>query len=359
MVFSAIGLSRLTARVEVEKLFSPKSTIIASLTRLEERMGPIDQAELVVEFEDVGAEDFHVRSQLIYKLQRDLSSLDEIATINSLQNYLPRQPSIKRVSSFFRKRLFQQKLNEQRDVLAETRYLNVGSDTETWRISVRFPFTKETDVGELQELVISTAGETLEALLQKDEFAAISSPVRLSYTGKNHLFHSAQLTLLEDFYRNFLLAFAIITPVLIVVLRSFWLGLIAMIPNLFPIVVFFGALGWFNWPVDLAIAMTACVALGIAVDDTTHFLIRFREFGGSASNILPPIEKAISQCGAAMLHTTAIGSAGLLVYGISEMVVVKNFSLAITSMLVLALVADIFVLPALLLLRMKSEKQKR
>jgi len=128
-----------------------------------------------------------------------------------------------------------------------------------------------------------------------------------------------------------------------------------MIPNLFPIVVFFGGLGWFNCPVDLAIAMTACVALGIAVDDTTHFLIRFREFGGTGSNVLAPIQKAISQCGAAMLHTTAIGSAGLLVYGISEMVVVKNFSLAITSMLVLALVADIFVLPALLLLHTKSQ----
>ena len=104
--------------------------------------------------------------------------------------------------------------------------------------------------------------------------------------------------------------------------------------------------------------MTACVALGIAVDDTTHFLIRFREFGGTASNVLPPIRKAISQCGAAMSHTTAIGSAGLLVYAVSEMVVVKNFSLAITGMLVLALVADIFVLPALILLHTKSEKTK-
>ena len=356
MVFSAIGLSRLTARVEVEKLFSPKSAIIASLTKLEQRMGPIDQAELLVEFENVSAEDFHVRSQLIYRLQRYLASLEEIETINSLQNYLPRQPSIKRVSSFFKKRVYQRELDEQRDKLAESRYLNVRPDSETWRISLRFPFTKETDVGELQDLVTATAADSLETLFQEDEFAAISSPVRLSYTGKNHLFHSAQLTLLADFYRNFLLAFAIITPVLIVVLRSFWLGLIAMIPNLFPIVVFFGALGWFNCPVDLAIAMTACVALGIAVDDTTHFLIRFREFGGTGSNVLRPIQKAISQCGAAMLHTTAIGSAGLLVYGISEMVVVKNFSLAITGMLVLALVADIFVLPALLLLHTKSEK---
>jgi predicted RND superfamily exporter protein len=358
IVFSAIGLSRLSAQVQVEKLFGPKSALIQSLTKLEQRMGPIDQSELLVEFENVSADHFHVRSQLIYRLQRYLSSLEEVETIHSLQNHLPRQPSIKRVSSFFQKRIYQQQLDEQRDLLAKTQYLDVGSDCETWRISLRFPFTQETDFGAMQHLVTNTAAQALERLFQEDEFVSITSPVRLSYTGKTHLFHSAQLTLLADFYRNFLLAFAIITPVLIVVLRSFWLGLIAMIPNLFPIVVFFGSLGWFNCPVDLAIAMTACVALGIAVDDTTHFLIRFREFGGTGSNVLPPIQKAISQCGAAMSHTTAIGSAGLLVYAVSEMVVVKNFSLAITGMLVLALVADIFVLPALLLLQTNSKEKE-
>ncbi len=355
MVTAALGLPRLTARVQVEKLFSPQSAVIASLAELEQRMGPIDQAELMIEFEDVTAEDFHVRAQLIYKVQRRLSSLEDVATVNSLHNYLPRQPSIQRASSFFKKRIYQRQLDQRREALGQSRYLHVGPDSETWRISVRYPYLKEVDVGALQTVVTETASETIESLFQEDQFLPITNPVHLAYTGKSHLFHSAQLTLLEDFYRNFLLAFAIITPVLIVVLRSLGLGLLAMIPNLFPVVVFFGGLGWLNIPVDLAIAMTACVALGIAVDDTTHFLIRFREYGGTRSNMQAPIQKAISQCGAAMSHTTAIGCAGLLIYSMTEMVVVKNFSVSITSMLVLALVADIFVLPALLLLTTKSK----
>ena len=53
-------------------------------------------------------------------------------------------------------------------------------------------------------------------------------------------------------------------------------------------------------------------------------------------------------------HTTAIGTAGLLVYGASEMTVVSNFSFSITSMLVLAIVADILMLPALLMLGVKK-----
>lgn len=358
MVFCAFGMSRLTARVELEKLFDPNSEIISSLSKLETRMGPIDQAEFLIEFENASAENFHVRSQLVYRIQRYLLSLDEIGTSISLHNYLPREPRIRQLSSIVERRIFRQELDKQRDELAESRYLNVGSDSETWRISLRFPFTQETDVSKQQDIVTAAATRALNVLIKRDEFAVITNPIHMDYTGKNHLFHSAQLTLLEDFYRNFLLAFAIITPVLIVVLRSFWLGLIAMLPNLFPIVVLFGCLGWFNLPVDLAIAMTASIALGIAVDDTTHFLIRFREFGGDLTNVLTPVRKAICQCGPAMLHTTAIGSAGLLVYGFSQMVVVKNFSFAITGMLVLALLADIFMLPALLLFRTRRSESE-
>ena len=358
MVISAIGLTRLAARVELEKLFDPNSAIITSLTKLETRMGPIDQAEFLVEFDGVGPENFHVRSQLVYRIQRYLSSLEGIGATHSIHNYLPREPKATRLSEAFVRTTFQRELDAQRDQLAEGRFLNVTGDSETWRISLRFPFTRETDVQQQQDLVTEAATKAFNALIKRDSFASISAPVHFAYTGKNHLFHSAQKTLLEDFYRNFLLAFVVITPVLIIVLRSFWLGLIAMLPNLFPVIVLFGVLGWLKCPVDLAIAMTASVALGIAVDDTTHFLIRFREFGGTKANVLSPIRKAISQCGPAMTHTTAIGIAGLLVYGFCEMVVVKNFSLAISGMLVLALVADIVMLPALLLLHKKKPESQ-
>ena len=357
MVFSAIGLSRLSARVEVEKLFDAKSDFITKLANLEKQIGPIDQSELVIEFEDVGAEDFHVRAQLVYQIQRYVSALKEVGPTHSLLNYLPREPKGSRIRSQVKRSIIQSQIDNQRDELSKSRFLNISPESETWRISLRFPFTEETDVGQLQELVLDTAADAINQLFKQDKFAVISSrPIHLAYTGKNHLFHSAQVTLLQDFYRNFLLAFVIITPVLMIVLRSFWLGLLAMLPNLFPIVVLFGSLGWLNWPIDLAIAMTASVALGIAVDDTTHFLIRFRAFGGSTSNILAPVRKAISQCGPAMLETTAIGSAGLLVYGFSEMTVVSNFSISITCMLVLAIIADILILPALLMLHIKKSK---
>ena len=55
-------------------------------------MGPIDQAEFLIEFEDANADDFHVRSKLVYNIQRSLSSLKEIGPTQSLHNFLPREP---------------------------------------------------------------------------------------------------------------------------------------------------------------------------------------------------------------------------------------------------------------------------
>ena len=352
MIVCASGLFRLHAQVDLGKMFDQNSPIITSLVDLDSRIGPIDQSEFLIEFDDVSAENFHLRAKLVYGIQRSLSALPAVGATHSLHNYLPREPKVSYLRTLFKQVVYEKLLDRERERLSKGRFLNVDSNDETWRISLRFPFTEESDVQQQKEVTIAAVKKYVDNFM-KQEGKAAEAPAglpypRFIYTGKNYLFYSAQLTLLDDLFRNFLMAFVVITPVLIVVLRSLSLGLIAMLPNLFPIVVLFGMLGWFNWPVDLAIAMTACVALGIAVDDTTHFLMRFREFGGSLSNIELPLKKAITQCGPAMLHTTSIGAAGLIVYGYSDMPVVRNFCLAITAMLILALLADIFWLPAIL-----------
>ena len=345
MLVAACGLQKLGARVDVDMLFDQKSKIIKSLASLEDQMGPINQSELLVVFENTEQQKFHERAGLVGEIQRSLSSLPIVGTTHSIHNYIPSQPKGRTIGAVVRRSAYQTRLDAKRDELASKSYLDVSENAETWRISLRFPLMAENDVKRQERLAITTAQQVLHYADAKFKLKA-----HVIYTGKSHLFHSAQLTLLEDLFRNFILAFVIITPVLIVVLRSLSLGLIAMIPNLFPILVMFGTLGWIGFPVDLAIAMTACIALGIAVDDTTHFLMRFRDFGGNLSNVAEPIRNTMSQCGPAMLHTTAIGSAGLIAFILSEMLVIRNFSWAITAMLVIALVADVLVLPAILFL---------
>lgn len=375
-ILGGIGLTRLRAEVQVEKLFLPNSAILKSISDLESKLGPLDQTELLVIFEKPDPDSFPDRAVMIRRIQTALAKLPDVDVIYSLINFLPNEPSKSNARNFLKRSAYRGSLRRERDNLSNGNLLHVDDHSETWRISLRFPFTKNSDFEKIKRNVISVSNSVVAS--QMANLAAISIPgpaniidradpmpaapaspdsvlPRLIYSGKTHLFHHAQLTLLTDLFQNFLLAFLIITPIMILVLRSLLLGLIAMIPNLFPTLIVFGGLGWVGIDVDLAIAMTACVALGIAVDDTTHFLIRFRDFGGGPLSIVRPIKKTIVLCGPAMLHTTLIASGGLFVYYFSDMLVVARFAWAIAALLMIALLADVLMLPAILFLFAKSE----
>jgi predicted RND superfamily exporter protein len=347
MVVGTVGLTKLVAEVEVEKLFQPGSEILMSLAEMEKRLGPMDQTELLVVFDHADSACFADHANLVRQIQAALVKLPQIGVAHSLVNFLPNEPRSSNARSFFKRATYRDALQHERTNLANGNMLSIEGDSETWRICLRFAFTEKSDFGKLARDVTETSTTILE---RPENLSSSEAKPQLIYTGKTHLFHSAQVTLLHDLFLNFLLAFVIITPILIIVLRSVPLGLIAMLPNVFPTLVVFGWLGWVGYPIDLAIAMTACIALGIAVDDTTHFLIRFRDFGGRLDNVAMPIKKTIAQCGPAMLSTTLIGSAGLMVYYFSDMLVVSRFSWAITVLLLIALLADVIMLPAILFL---------
>ena len=366
-----VGLTQLRAEVEVEKLFRPESEILVSIGNLETQLGPLDQTELLVVFNRPTADRFPDRVALVKEIQSKVARLEDVHVIYSLINFLPNEPSKKTARSMLKRSAYRSILRRERDNLANGNLLHVDGEAETWRISLRFPFAEKANFDRLMkevelaaEQVVAASdtallpdGKTVGSELDGSLSVKADARPKLIYTGKTHLFQHAQLSLLADLFQNFLLAFIIITPILILVLRSLPLGLIAMLPNVFPTLLVFGGLGWIGIPVDLAIAMTACVALGIAVDDTTHFLIRFRDFKGRLGNVDTPIMQTIAQCGPAMLHTTLIGSAGLLVYYFSDMLVVSRFAWAISTLLVIALLADVLMLPALLFLFSRTSNE--
>ncbi len=344
MIAGLIGVCYLHAEVEVENLFRGDSPILESIAQLERRLGPLDQTEVLLVFPNATTESFPDRVNQVHNVQQALTSLPQIEFAHSLINYLPVEPQVSNALSFVKRSTYRSILRRERANFDNQGLLVVAADREIWRISLRFPFTRHHDFDQIAADVERVFQATLNPA-SADETGLLP---QLIYTGKTHLFQHAQLTLLHDLFLNFLLAFAIITPMLIIVLRSVGLGLIAMLPNLFPTLIVFGGFGWFGIPVDLAIAMTASVALGIAVDDTTHFLVRFCDLGGSLVNVTEPIQKSFELCGPAMLHTTLIGCAGLILYYFGDMKVVSQFALVISTLLMLAVLADLIMLPAIL-----------
>jgi len=173
-------------------------------------------------------------------------------------------------------------------------------------------------------------------------------PVSLVYTGVVPVVYKAARTLLTNLIESTVWAFALIALVMMMVLKSFRAGLISMLPNVFPICIVFGFMSWAGIEVDIGTMMTASVAMGVAVDDTVHFLTWFRWGLDEGYTRGRAIKEAYSRCAMAMFQTTIIGGLGLAVFAFSTFTPTQRFGYLMVSLLAVALVGDLIFLPALL-----------
>ena len=180
------------------------------------------------------------------------------------------------------------------------------------------------------------------------EIGEAPRPLRAVYTGMIPLVYKTQRQLLYSLKESIVWATVLISVVMMFVLRSPLAGTISMIPNVFPIVIIFGGLGWLGMKIDIGIMMTASVALGVAVDDTVHFLTWFRRGVSQGLNRVEAVMLSYDRCATAMTQTTLIGGLGLAVFATSTFTPTQQFGYLMISMLGAALVGDLLLLPAIL-----------
>ena len=121
-----------------------------------------------------------------------------------------------------------------------------------------------------------------------------------------------------------------------------------MIPNVFPVVVVFGVMGMYGIKVDIGSMMTASVAMGIAVDDTIHYLTWYRQALGEGQTRKSAIKYAYDKVATAMTQTTLIGGLGLFAFAFSTFTPTQRFGTLMLFLLGAALVGDLIVLPAVI-----------
>ena len=148
---------------------------------------------------------------------------------------------------------------------------------------------------------------------------------------------------------GYLLAFIFIAAILCLAFRSFKVGMLAMIPNLFPIVLILGVAGAMGMHLDYFRLLLATVAIGIAVDDTVHMTSRIRKEFRRCGNYEEAVSRGLVSVGRPIIITSAILSLAFLVYLVSDMEVLASFGILLSITIVTALLADLFLLPALVL----------
>ncbi|MEQ1825710.1 MAG: MMPL family transporter [Pirellula sp.] len=172
--------------------------------------------------------------------------------------------------------------------------------------------------------------------------------VSSTYTGVVPIVYKAQRALLQSLVESTLWSFLTITPLMMFVSRSFRAGIVAMIPNVLPVLVIFGAMGWLNISIDIGSMMSASIALGVAVDDTIHFLSWFRDDLKQIGDRRLAITACYKRCATPTLQAACISGLGLSVFALSTFTPTQRFGWLMLTILIAGVVAELILLPAIL-----------
>ena len=150
--------------------------------------------------------------------------------------------------------------------------------------------------------------------------------------------------------KGYLAVLTAIAIAMALVFGSLKIALLGMVPNLFPIVLALGGMGWAGWNLDYFRLMLATIAIGIAVDDTIHVMAQLRRDFAHTGNYAEAVRRTLHAVGPAITGTTVILTAAFLSYLMSSMAVLASFGVLLAGTIIVALIADLFLLPVLVLM---------
>jgi uncharacterized protein len=185
--------------------------------------------------------------------------------------------------------------------------------------------------------------ERLEARLEESTPDGIEGHV----TGAIPILVRMQALLLTTQLGTFAASMSVVTGLLLLAFRSVRLTLLSLVPNLLPILLVLGFMGLAGIPLDVSTVTVASIALGMVVDDTIHFLYRYR--GSPAGPAVERLESVFRTTGRPILFTSLAVAIGFAAFSVAPFRPTHYFGGLIAATALLALIADLIVLPALLL----------
>lgn len=183
-------------------------------------------------------------------------------------------------------------------------------------------------------------------------------PMQVTATGIMSLFGRIIHAAMYSAAQSYAIALVVITFMMILLIGNLKLGLISMIPNLAPIITVLGLMGWLAINLDMFTMLIASIVIGLAVDDTIHFMYNFKRYYTQTGDLHEAVENTLLTAGRAMLTTSVVLSIGFFIFMFAAMNNLFYFGLLAGSAVLLALGADLLLAPALMTLVI-HKKDKR
>jgi len=191
----------------------------------------------------------------------------------------------------------------------------------------------------------------------QEHFQRFYPDEKIIITGMSTLLFRTVSNAIDSMARSYLYAFIIITILMILLIGHLRIGLLSMVPNLAPIIVTLGLMGWFKIPMNLFTMLVGNIAIGLAVDDTIHFMHNFRRYFEETGDAKFAVMETLHTAGRAMLVTSCVLSIGFFIFVFATMNNLFHFGLLTGFTIVMALVADYFIAPALMMIVYKNRSK--
>jgi predicted RND superfamily exporter protein len=355
---------------KVIRYFPDQSRVVQDYNFLEENLSGIASVDTIVRFSKSHQESvpFLDRARKVLELQEALRHHSEVSGTLSLASFINlEKPNLKSMSMMdrrnarLRENVIGERIHERlrkggREAKGVASLLAVAdkpTDFETpgdeklnragdeiWRITCQSSIMSDYDYGRLTRELAEIAEQHLGTFSEETPEHVV--------TGLVPIFLRTQQALLESLINSFGMAFVLIGIVMIFLLRNVSAALYSMIPNVFPIAIIFGMLGWGDIRIDIGTMITASVALGIAVDGTLHLITWFQQLLREGLSRDEAVSKALEHCGPALWQTSAAVGFGMLTLYPVELLLISRFGWIMCGLIFAALWGDVILLPSLL-----------
>ncbi len=215
----------------------------------------------------------------------------------------------------------------------------VDSSLQTTRVSVQMANIGTNDI----ERILSDIQPKIDSIFPPDKFD-------VNLTGTSVVFLKGTNYLVKNLFMSLMLAVLIITILMALIFSSLRMILISLIPNIIPQILTAGMMGYFGIPIKPSTILIFSIALGISVDNTIHFLSRYRlQLRHNEWKIRPSVLAALEETGYSMVYSAIVLFFGFYIFTLSSFGGTEALGYLVSFTLIIALLSNLFVLPSLLL----------
>lgn len=341
LIASVVGFTQLGFSNRLKDQFAARTKINTDTEWIEANIGPVIPFELLVRFPTAAKLRPSQCLGYMHSLQEKIEQMGLPSKTLSATSLVPYQPGTGARQSI-RRAVMDKRLQSMSGALEETGYVIDDRDSKLWRLTMFAYSASDVTMSDYYRGIQNALDE------QREEFADARMQESISFAGLGSRMAVITHQLGGGLAGSCVTSVVLILLVLIVALRSLTLGVTAMIPNIFPVAFSFGIFGFFQPNLDIGSIMTASIAMGIAVDDTIHFMYWFKKGLVDRLNVDDALRLAIRKSGRAIASTSLICGLGFVVYFFCDFMPVARFGQLLFFMLLAALVGDLVFLPALL-----------